>query len=309
MGPRYALVGTETFCIHRRRLMLADLHHGMDSRDAMRVLITGATGTLGSALCSAVRRFGHDVLGVSRTKPPGFKECAWRPLDVRDGEAVDRLITEVRPDLVLNSAAVVGDWEVTASGAVNVAIACAERGVRQLMMSTDAVFAGRDEGYKEGEPPSPVTPYGAAKAAAETAVSTIDPTAAIVRTSLIIGSDGDTPRDHAVHEAVADPGSRAFYTDEIRSPVSRDDLVTAVWEVATSGRSGVHHVAGPEPLSQYELAVLIARRDGLDPGRLRGVLRGSRPGAAVIRLDCTAAQAVLQTRLRAASEFLAPNAT
>src|SRR5699024_3669218 len=74
--------------------------------------------------------------------------------------------SEVRPDLVINSAAVVGDWTVTASGPVNVAVACAERGVRQLLMSTDAVFASRDEGYREEDPPSPVTPYGAAKAAA-----------------------------------------------------------------------------------------------------------------------------------------------
>ena len=138
----------------------------MDGGDVVRVLITGATGTLGGALCSAGRRFGHDMLGVSRTKPPGFKECEWRPLDVRDGESVDRLIAEVRPDLVINSAAVVGDWTVTAGGAVNVAVACAERGVRQLLMSTDAVFVSRDEGYREEEPPSPVTPYGAAKAAA-----------------------------------------------------------------------------------------------------------------------------------------------
>ena len=245
---------------------MARSHHGMDGGDVVRVLITGATGTLGSALCSAGRRFGHDMLGVSRTKPPGFKECEWRPLDVRDGESVDRLIAEVRPDLVINSAAVVGDWKVTAGGAVNVAVACAERGVRQLLMSTDAVFVSRDEGYREEEPPSPVTPYGAAKAAAETAVSAIDPGAAIVRTSLIVGG--------------------------------------AVWEIATSGRSGVHHVAGPESLSQYELAVLIARRDGLDPHRLAPVLRGARPGAAVIRLDCTQTQTALRTTLRGASEFL-----
>ena len=176
-------------------------------------------------------------------------------------------------------------------------------------MSTDAVFASRDEGYREEEPPSPVTPYGAAKAAAETAVSAIYPGAAIVRTSLIVGGAGDSPRERAVHEAVADPASRAFYTDEIRSPISRDDLVAAVWEIAVSDRSGVHHVAGPESLSQYELAVLIARRDGLDPHRLAPVLRGARPGAAVIRLDCTQTQTALRTRLRGASEFLTEGVT
>lgn len=128
----------------------------------MRALVIGGTGTLGSALAAERLRGGHEVMGASRSGSGYSPKCEWRQLDVRDGDAVERLIKEVRPDVVLNSASVVGDWEVTAVGAVNVALACAERGVRQLLMSTDAVFASCDEAYAEGEPPPPITPYGAA---------------------------------------------------------------------------------------------------------------------------------------------------
>jgi dTDP-4-dehydrorhamnose reductase len=55
------------------------------------------------------------------------------------------------------------------------------------------VFAGTRPRYDETHLPDPTTPYGAAKAAAETAVKGITPTAVIARTSLIIG-DGDSPQ-------------------------------------------------------------------------------------------------------------------
>jgi dTDP-4-dehydrorhamnose reductase len=247
------------------------------------------------------------VIGVSRNRPESARGGEWRRLDIRDAAAVDRLIGAVGPDLVVHCAAVVGDWAATATGSVHVALAAAGHGVRQVHLSIDAVFASREAAYCETDLPCPVTPYGAAKAAAETALSAIDATAAIVRTSLIIGSNGSTGRERLVHEAVADPSRMAFFTDEIRSPVALDDLVAAVWEIAKSDRSGVHHVAGLHSLSRYELAVLIARRDDLDAERLRPALRGDSPGAAVIRLDCTATQATLRTtRLRGAREFLSP---
>jgi dTDP-4-dehydrorhamnose reductase len=56
-------------------------------------------------------------------------------------------------------------------------------------ISSDAVHAGRPTPYPDDAVPGPVTAYGAAKAAAETAVAAIDPSAIMIRTSLIIGDD------------------------------------------------------------------------------------------------------------------------
>jgi dTDP-4-dehydrorhamnose reductase len=71
--------------------------------------------------------------------------------------------------------------------------------------------------YDETHPPDPVTPYGAAKAGAETAVKGIAAGAVIARTSLIIG-DGDSQHERLVHALAA--GARgALFTDEVRCPV------------------------------------------------------------------------------------------
>ena len=51
----------------------------------------------------------------------------------------------------------------------------------------------------------------------------------------------------------------AFFDDELRSPALVGDLALALLELAGRDESGVLHLAGPEALSRYELALLVAR--------------------------------------------------
>jgi dTDP-4-dehydrorhamnose reductase len=99
-----------------------------------------------------------------------------------------------------------------------------------------------------------------------------------------------------------------LFTDEVRCPVHVDDLASALLELAASPQAGVRHVAGSDAISRYELGLLIAARDGLDPATLPGGLRAAtgRSGALDVRLDCAKTQEGLTTRVRGAREFLAP---
>lgn len=110
-----------------------------------------------------------EVVGVSR-RPPAETDTKWVALDVRDQRAVDELLGTLDPDLVINCAAAVGDWDTTARGPVHLAVAAKRQGARLVHISTDAVFGGREAPYREDDLPSPVTPYGVAKAAAVTAL-------------------------------------------------------------------------------------------------------------------------------------------
>ena len=176
-----------------------------------------------------------------------------------------------------------------------------------MHVSSDAVFSGTAAPYDETHVPDPTTPYGAAKAAAETAIKGITPTAVIARTSLIIG-DGDSPHERHVHALAAGTVTGVLFTDDVRCPVHVTDLASALLELAASPYAGIHHVAGTDAISRYELGVLIARRDGLDPATLpTGVRAGTGlSGPLDVRLDITNTQARLNTRLRGAREFLAP---
>ncbi|GGM41357.1 hypothetical protein GCM10011608_27650 [Micromonospora sonchi] len=173
-----------------------------------------------------------------------------------------------------------------------------------MYISSDALHAGRPEPYADDDPPSPIFPYGAAKAAAETAVRALDPGAALVRTSLIVGEG--SPQIRLCRDALA--GRGALFTDELRCPVDVTDLAAAVLELAASDYAGPLNVAGPDGVSRAELGLLVARQAGLDPGALttttateRGLVR-----PAEIRLDITRAAALLRTRLRGITELLTP---
>jgi dTDP-4-dehydrorhamnose reductase len=147
----------------------------------------------------------------------------------------------------------------------------------------------------------------AAKAAAETAVKGITPTAVIARTSLIIG-DGDSKHERLVHALASGAEPGVLYTDDVKCPVHVIDLASALLELAASSHAGVCHVAGPDAVSRYELGLLIAARDGLNKAALRAGPRAAAglPGPADLRLDSTRTQERLATRLRGAREFLAP---
>jgi dTDP-4-dehydrorhamnose reductase len=217
--------------------------------------------------------------------------------DVRRRDQVLDVIRSVRPDGIIHTAYKQDDWATTALGAVNVALAA--DAARLVFVSTDAVFGPRKTAYREHEQPCPVTPYGAAKAAAETAIHAITPDAVVARTSLIIASDGRSEEERRVRRlAAGEPG--AFYRDNIRCPIHVSDLAAALLELLTSDVNGVTHVAGPEALSRLELGQLIAIRDGLNPEALPSV-----PGdPSDVQLDSARTQSLLKTRIRPASEFL-----
>ncbi|MFB4280015.1 sugar nucleotide-binding protein [Nonomuraea sp. MTCD27] len=270
------------------------------------MLIVGGSGHLGGELVRLCVVAGHEVGATCHTRPGNDPDARWLPLDVRSREAVAAVFDAFRPEVTINTAYRSSDWTATADGAAHVAVAVARSGGRLVHVSSDAVFSGSAPSYAEACVPDPISPYGAAKAAAETAVRAVLPDAAIARTSLIIGRGGSA-HEALVHSLVARPGSGVLFADDVRCPVHVSDLAAALAEVAVRGCPGVLHVAGADAVSRYELGVLIARRDGLDEALL---VAGSRaeagvPGPLEVRLDCSATRRRLGTRLRGAREFLA----
>jgi dTDP-4-dehydrorhamnose reductase len=262
----------------------------------MRVLIIGASGYLGSEILRQAVGAGHDVTG---TQSSGERH-GLRRLNIRNAGAVAGLVTDF--DAVINAAYDKESWAATAVGPGHLAACCAQASARLVHISSDAVFDGDLERYDESCAASPVSAYGAAKAAAEVVVAACNPNAVIVRTSWITG-DGRSGFERLVAD-LAGGGSGVLFTDDVKTPVHVADLAAASIELCTLSVSGVVHVAGTDALSRYELGRLIAVRDGLDPAVLP---TGSRAAAgmkpSVVRLDVTRTAGLLTTRLRGAHEF------
>jgi len=279
----------------------------------MTVLIVGGTGLLGRELVRQAVAAGRPVAATWHQRPPDPAAAApgvpVHRIDLRDAELVASVITAVAPQVVINAAYRQDDWTITADGAVRLARAAASAGARFVQVSTDAVFSGRAVHCAEDAVPDPITPYGAAKAAAETAIRFGCPDAVIVRTSLIIGDHGESPQERRVRALVTGDQDGVLFTDDIRCPVHVADLAAALFELADSTDAGIRHVAGPDAMSRYRLGRLIALRDGLDPDALPVGRRAELgpPGPLDVRLDCARTAARLRTRIRGAAEFLRPS--
>ena len=262
----------------------------------MRLLVTGGThGYLGRHVVRRAAALGHDVV------PVGSAEA-----DISDRAAVDALVREVAPDVVVHTAYDQRSWDVTATGAAHVALAAARHGARLVLVSSDVVFSGHAASYGETAAPDPVSPYGAAKAAAELVARALVEDLVVARPSVVLG-DGESPHEQLVHELTTGRRDGALFEDELRCPVHVEDLAAALVELATGEWRGVVHVVGADALSRLELGRLVARRDGLDANLLRGSRRADlpTPGPIELRLDSRLAASLLTTRLRGAREFLA----
>ncbi|HWS38735.1 MAG TPA: sugar nucleotide-binding protein [Actinoplanes sp.] len=271
----------------------------------MDLLVIGGSGLLGQEITRQARDTGATVGATFHQRGGSGPGIAWEPLDIRNRGDVLALVRRCRPATIINTAFLQTDWVTTADGAMHVAAAAAATGSRLVHVSSDAVFSGHRARYDETCPPDPATPYGAAKAAAETAVKGLVPDAVIARTSLIIGG-GASHHEKLVYALASGAAAGVLFADDVRCPVHVGDLAAALLELGRSQHTGVHHVAGADAVSRHELGVLIARRDGLDHTRLPSGLRAETgpAGALEVRLDCTTTQARLDTRLRGAREFL-----
>jgi dTDP-4-dehydrorhamnose reductase len=292
------------------------------------MLVTGGSGYLGGWVVRLARA-NWRVSATFLTRPVdpdvnGERGVNWRRLDVRDAAAVDALMADVHPAVVVHTAAANpgGDADFAATnvdGTRHVARATRSVGARLIHISTDVIFDGEKGSYVEEDLPQPITPYGRSKALAEEEVRASEAEAVIVRTSLIYGWRPRIDR----HTRWVVEGLRAgnpphLFTDELRCPMWVESLAAAVVELAVMTHTGVPsilqrrhsdgalHVAGAQSLSRYQFGVRLARFHGVDPGPI--VPARSRESGLVRPLDCTLdcsrARALLRTPLPGVDEVL-----
>lgn len=222
----------------------------------MRVLITGAGGQVGRALC-ATKPQGAVLRGLTRAE-----------LDVTDAVAIERAVEDFAPDWIVNTAAWTrvdgAEAEPEAAFATNahapklLAHAAAAHHARLLHLSTDFVFDGQaSRPYRLDATPNPLNTYGASKLEGERAVAEVlCERALILRTAWVYDGNGRN-FVNTMLRLMREREAVFVVVDQVGSPTYTSDLAQAIWRAIERELSGIHHWAGAGAASWYDFAVAI----------------------------------------------------
>lgn len=244
--------------------------------DGMRVLVVGANGQLGRAVCAACG--------------PEHSLVAWKHADADiASDTIIGKVSELRPDVVINCAAwtdVDGAEEkpdaafaANALGAYNLATACANIGASMVHASTNEVFEGTPgRFYYEYELPTRATIYGRSKAAGELAASRALTRLYVVRVAWLFAPASSNFPGKIV--AAADRyGALKVVNEEFGNPTYAPDAAAAIFQLLKHERYGIYHLVNQGYTSRFGLAqaVLQAMGRGHVPLSPIGLLDWPRP--------------------------------
>ena len=177
----------------------------------MKIFVTGVGGQLGHDVMNELAKRGYE--GVGSDIAPEYSGAAdgsavtkmpYVQLDITDKEAVEKVLTEIKPDVVVHCAA----WtavdlaedddkvekvrKVNVTGTENIALACKKLDCKMVYLSTDYVFDGM--GTEPWQPDcktyKPLNVYGETKLGGELAVSENLEKYFIVRIAWVFGVNG-----------------------------------------------------------------------------------------------------------------------
>ena len=250
---------------------------------AMKILLTGANGQLGSDLRPALAR--HNVIATTRSE-----------LDVTQPALLREALAAHKPDLVLNTTAFnkVDAAEADASEALRVnafaaqqlALACRDHDIALMHISTDFVFDGAKRApYVESDLPNPLCAYGTSKHAGELLVRAAWPKHYLVRTCGLYGVAGSSGKGgnfvNTMLRLAREHKPIKVVGDQICTPTSTQDLAAQLAVLIETKAYGTYHVNNHGTCSWHEFAAEIFCLAGLQPDL--GAISSQQFGAAAVR--------------------------
>jgi dTDP-4-dehydrorhamnose reductase len=222
------------------------------------ILIVGSNGMLGSDLRKLL---GDRARGINSSD-----------MDIRSPEATQRVVTALRPSVVINCAAYTDvdgcendqrtAMQVNGEGVANLANVTRAIGAKLVQISTDYVFSGgKRNPYVENDRTGPISIYGESKLRGERNAA-INPDHLIVRTQWLYGLYGKNFVETMLRLA-AERDQLTVVDDQTGSPTWTADLARAILALIDNGCVGVYNAANAGFCTWNQFARAIFEESGL----------------------------------------------
>ena len=249
----------------------------------MKVFVTGVGGQLGHDVMNELHKRGYD--GVGSDIAPQYSgaedgsavtSMPYVQLDITDAAAVEAVITEVAPDVVVHCAA----WTavdlaedddkvekvraINAGGTQNIANVCKKLGCKMVYISTDYVFDGQGETPWEPDQKNykPLNVYGQTKLEGELAVSQTLDKFFIVRIAWVFGLNGKNFIKTMLNVGQKFDTVRVV-CDQIGTPTYTLDLSRLLVDMIETEKYGYYHATNEGGyISWYDFTCEIFRQAG-----------------------------------------------
>ena len=229
-----------------------------------KLLITGATGTLGQAFARICEERGLANCLTTREE-----------LEITDEDSIRAAIEHYKPWAIINTAGFVRvadaenereaclKWNT--EGPTKLATVCAEAGIPLVTFSSDLVFDGQQgRPYEETDQVRPTGFYGLSKAIAEEQVLSLAEKALVIRTSAFFGPWDKYNFARNTLDALARGEPVRAGRNTAVSPTYVPDLCHATLDLLVDGETGIWHLTNQGKLSWYEFATQVAEGAGYD---------------------------------------------
>ncbi|MBR5530132.1 MAG: sugar nucleotide-binding protein [Bacteroidaceae bacterium] len=229
----------------------------------MKILITGATGFVGSRF---VARWKNEYTLLT----PSHAEL---PID--NAEAVLRYVSEARPDVVLHLAAISNTWhceqhpeeskQINVMGALHMAQVAKAVDAKFIFFSSDQIYNGNEElgGLPESIAVKPENVYGYDKLEAEHLIAVQDAEAIMLRATWMYDAERENMRTHPnfvvnIANALRTQTPLTFATREYRGITDIREVVE-ILPHCFKIPGGIYNFGAENTLNTYETALAYAR--------------------------------------------------
>jgi dTDP-4-dehydrorhamnose reductase len=245
----------------------------------MKILVTGANGLLGQKLSTLLLKdeIVYPVFTAREKLTFKITRGKFIPLDITDANAVREVLTSVRPDIVINTAAMTlvdkceteqeACWRANVTSVENLIATCRTTNTHLIHVSTDFIFDGTHGPLDESAKANPINFYGKSKLAAEDLIIKSGVSFSILRTVLVYGVTHDMSRTNIVlwvKENLEQGKNIRVVNDQWRTPTLAEDLAMGCYLTAREKAKGIYNISGKDFITPYDIAVKTAAFFKLD---------------------------------------------